>query len=135
MERAKPRLAPLGGSRGFTLNEILVSIALIAIGVLGFSLSTMGIIKGNSISDNVTAATFLAQDKLEEILASGNFANGSGSEPNISEIGTSGGRFTRTWDIQASEVGPQLKEIKVTVNWTGYLTTRQVVLATLVFTR
>jgi len=125
------------GQEGFTLNEILVAVGLIAVGVLGFSLNTMGVIQGNYTSGNVTIATNLAQDKLEEIIALGNFSDVTNApDPNspITETGSSSGRFTRTWTIKNSPLESGLKEISVTVGWTDYLIPRQVVLATLVFT-
>lgn len=123
---------------GFTLNEILVSIALIAIGVLGFSVNTIGVIQGNQISGNVTIATELAQDKMEEIRATGNLSNGS---DNITATGASGGTFSRAWTIGTSSLneatggaaGSSLKEITVTVSWTEYQVTREVKVAALLF--
>ena len=137
MQRAKIPLL-IKRQEGFTLNEILVSIALIAIGVLGFSVNTIGVIQGNQISGNVTIASTLAQDKIEEIKASGTLTNGS---DNITATGASGGTFTRTWTIATSSlndatvgaVGSSLKEITATVSWTEYQLTRQVSVSTLLF--
>lgn len=130
---------------GFTLNEILVSIALIAIGVIGFSVNTIGVIHGNYTSGNFTIATNLAQDKLEELKVGTSFTavtNASDSNNPITETGASGGRFTRTWTIAASSLddtttlaatGTTLWEISVTVSWTEYGISREVVERTLVF--
>lgn len=123
---------------GFTLNEILISIALIAIGVLGFSLNTMGVIQGNFISGNVTAATSLAQDKMEELKAQTSFADvpnncSTPPEQNITVTGASGGIYSRCWEIKNSGLGSGLKEINVTVSWRDYAN-RSVTLSTLVYT-
>ncbi|QII13899.1 hypothetical protein KsCSTR_45200 [Candidatus Kuenenia stuttgartiensis] len=50
---------------GFSLIEIMISIAIIAIGL--FAVMSLGVIviKGNSHSKRVTTATILAQDKIE----------------------------------------------------------------------
>ena len=124
---------------GFTLNEILVAIALIVIGVLGFSVNTIGVIQGNFISNNVTVATSLAQDKLEELKAQTSFTNVTDSpDPNnpITETGASGGRFTRTWTIkERPDLTPHdtiLKEVDVTVSWRDYIS-RSVTLSTFVY--
>ena len=138
MQRAKIPLL-IKRQEGFTLNEILVSIALIAIGVLGFSVNTIGVIQGNQISGNVTIATELAQDKMEEIKATGNLSNGS--DDNITATGASGGTFNRAWTIGTSSLndatggaaGSSLKEITVTVSWTEYQVTREVKVAALLF--
>lgn len=129
---------------GFTLNEILVAIALIAIGVIGFSANTIGVIQGNYTSGNFTIAINLAQDKLEALKAVGSYTdvtNSADSNNPITETGASGGRFTRTWSISTSSlndatvgaIGSKLKEVSVTVSWSEYGISRQVVATTLVF--
>ena len=52
--------------RGFTLIEVMISIVVLSIAVLGFSAMTLGTIRGLSISDKLTTATTLAQTKMEE---------------------------------------------------------------------
>jgi prepilin-type N-terminal cleavage/methylation domain-containing protein len=138
------RLALIRRRDGFTLNEILVAIALIAIGVIGFSVNTVGVIQGNFMSGSFTIATNLAQDKLEELKAVGSYTdvtNSPDANNPITETGASGGRFTRTRTIATSSlndatvgaIGSKLKEVSVTVSWSEYGTTRQVVVSTLVF--
>jgi len=133
----KVRLSPIRSQRGFTFNEVLIAIALTVIGILGFSLNTAGVIRGNQVSGSVTIATNLAQEKLEELTAQTTFTNvtdASDANNPITAIGARDGRFTRTWTIKDSSVGSGLKEISVTVSSTEYLFSRDVVLATLVFT-
>ena len=122
---------------GFTLNEILVSIALIAIGVLGFSVNTIGVIQGNFISGNVTIATNLAQDKLEELKSPATFSNvnNCSSPPDhLTAAGVPGGIYDRCWIIKdRTDLGTSLKEIDVTVSWRDYIS-RSVTFSTLVYT-
>lgn len=122
---------------GFTLNEILVAVALIVIGVLGFSLNTVGVVQGNFISTNVTVATSLAQDKLEALKAPGSFTNVNNcSSPteHLTATGASGGTYDRCWIItDRADLGTNLKEIDVTVSWRDYIS-RSVTLSTLVYT-
>lgn len=143
-EIKRARLSLLKRDDGFTLNEILISIALIAIGVIGFSVNTMGVIQGNFMSGSFTIATNLAQDKLEELKAVGSYTdvtNSPDANNPITETGASGGRFTRTRTISTSSlndatvgaIGSKLKEVSVTVSWSEYGITRQVVVSTLVF--
>lgn len=138
------RLSLIRREDGFTLNEILIAIALIAIGVIGFSVNTIGVIQGNFISGNFTIAINLAQDKLEALKAVGSYTdvtNSPDANNPITETGASGGRFTRTWTIATSSLndaavgaaGSTLKEVSVTVSWSEYGITRQVVASTLVF--
>ena len=133
----KFRISLIEREEGFTLNEILVAIALIVIGVLGFSVNTIGVIQGNFISNNVTVATSLAQDKLEELKAPGTFTNVSNcSSPpdHLTAVGASGGIYDRCWIISdRADLGAGLKEIDVTVSWRDYIS-RSVTLSTLVYT-
>lgn len=130
MERAKAMILRvlLAREEGFTLNEILVAVALIAIGVLGFSVNTIGVIQGNYISANLTIATNLAQEKMEEVKAQTSFTNGTVSD---TVTGTSGIAFTRTRTI--SDSSTNLKDIEVRVSWTEYLVNHEVVLKTLIY--
>ena len=52
---------------GFTLIEVLIAIVILSVGLLGMASLTVGIIKGNKLSNDLTTATTLAQDKMEDI--------------------------------------------------------------------
>ena len=52
---------------GFTLLEVLVAIIILTAGLLGMAALTGGIIHGNKFSNDLTTATTLAQDKMEDI--------------------------------------------------------------------
>ena len=54
-------------SGGFTLIEVLITIVILSVGLLGMASLTTGIINGNAFSKNASTATTLAQDKMEEI--------------------------------------------------------------------
>jgi len=138
----KPRLSLIQREDGFTLNEILVSIALIAIGVIGFSVNTIGVIQGNFISSNVTVATSLAQDKMEQLkvttlptcptaTTAGCFDGPLNSQGTTSSPGNI---YNRSWVVtDRADLGTSLKEIDITVSWRDYIS-RSVTLSTLVYT-
>ncbi|MFH1952081.1 MAG: type IV pilus modification protein PilV [Pseudomonadota bacterium] len=52
---------------GFTLVEVLVAMVILSIGLLGMASLTVGIIHANKFSNDLTTATTLAQDKMEDI--------------------------------------------------------------------
>ena len=52
---------------GFTLMEVLITIVLLTVGLLGMAALTTGIINGNTHSRRLTTATTLAQDKIEDV--------------------------------------------------------------------
>ncbi|KKO19982.1 MAG: hypothetical protein DCC43_14730 [Candidatus Brocadia sp.] len=59
------KIPKLQNDKGFLLIETILAIALIAIGLFSVMSLTIGVIRGNSHSKMVTAATTLAQDKME----------------------------------------------------------------------
>ena len=50
--------------QGYTFNEILVALAITGIAVLGYSATTISVIRGNDMSEDYTVAVNLAQDKM-----------------------------------------------------------------------
>jgi prepilin-type N-terminal cleavage/methylation domain-containing protein len=122
---------------GFTFNELLVAISIIAVAVLGYSLSSGDGIRRQTISGNQTAAINLAQDKLEELQARTNLTDAdlcpSGGDRGISAKGSGAGIFDRCWKIAASPLGAHLKRLDVIVAWRDHAD-HQVSLTTLMFT-
>jgi prepilin-type N-terminal cleavage/methylation domain-containing protein len=146
MARAREKTLPFSSLRrqaGFTLYETLASMALISVGILGFAVSTTGVIRGNYFSANVTVATHLAEDKIEELKVQSSLENinncsglpvGSDApDLNITATGGGGGIYNRCWIVSDSPVGAGLKQIDVTISWRDYLS-RSVSLSTLVYT-
>jgi len=121
---------------GFTFNEVLVAINVIVIAILGYSLSTVGVIRGNLTNDNTTAAINLAQDKMEQLKAQKNLVNDdrcpSAGDRAITATGTLNGIFDRCWRIVDSPLGPHLKQIDVTVSWRDR-ENREIIITTLVY--
>ena len=62
------KIIRLGNNKGFTLLEILIAITVFSIGLLGMATLTTGIIRGNLASNNMTTATTLAQEWMEDII-------------------------------------------------------------------
>jgi len=120
---------------GFTLNEVLVAVNVIVIAVLGYSLTTVGVIRGNLANDNTTVAINLAQDKMEQLKAQKKIINDDrcphSGDHSITAAGTAGGVFDRCWRIVDSALGPYLKQIDVKVSWRDQ-ENREIILTTLV---
>lgn len=127
----------MGWQGGFTFNELLVAMNIVAVAVLGYALSSGDMIRRQTISGNQTAAINLAQDKLEELHARPNLTDGdvcpSGGDHGISANGSGAGIFDRCWKIAASPLGTNLKQLDVTVVWRDHAD-HQVNLSTLIFT-
>jgi type IV pilus assembly protein PilV len=60
---------------GFTLIEVMVSVIVLAIGVLGLAPLMAVSITGNAFSNEATRANVIAQDKIEEFKNAASFAS------------------------------------------------------------
>jgi hypothetical protein len=127
----------IGSQAGFSFNELLVAMNIVAVAVLGYSLSSGDVIRRQLTSDNSTVAINLAQDKLEELQARSILTDGdlcpSGGDRGIAAKGSGAGIFDRCWKIAASPLGTDLKQLDVTVAWRDHAD-HQVSLSTLIFT-
>jgi type II secretory pathway pseudopilin PulG len=121
---------------GFTFNEVLVAIHVIVIAVLGYSLTTVGVIRGNLANDNTTVAINLAQDKMEQLKAQKELVTDdrcpNSGDRALTSMGMPNGIFDRCWRIVDSPLGPNLKQIEVTVSWRDH-EKREVTVSTLVY--
>ncbi|MBM2802164.1 MAG: Prepilin-type N-terminal cleavage/methylation protein [Deltaproteobacteria bacterium] len=123
-----------GRQAGFTFNELLVAMSIVAVAVLGYSLSSIDVLRRQTIGDNSTVAIHLAQDKIEELQARKNLADGdlcpSGGDRGISATGKNPRIFDRCWRVATSALGDDVKQIEVTVSWRDH-SAHQVTLSTL----
>ena len=111
-------------NNGFTLLEILIAIVLLCIGLLAMASLTVGIMGGNLFSNQLTTATTLAQDKMEDIRRLGydGMPNSDTLDPpDTEDYGDIEDypeykRETAT-DVDYSVAGAGLKKITVTVFW------------------
>ena len=106
-------------SRGFTLIELMIAMALSMVGLLGLLALQTSAIRGNGLSRNFQEATALAQDKLEERMTVpwANLTAGTTTDPSpVATIyQTSYTRSTLTVINGANAT------MKVTVSWTEEL--------------
>jgi prepilin-type N-terminal cleavage/methylation domain-containing protein len=105
----------LSKKNGFSLIEVLIALILFAVGVLAIGAMQIGSIKGNSFSQEVTQATVLSQEKLEE-LRKMDFDDSNLSVGHHDEGVLSGSGFSRSYDV--ANTSPTLKTVMVTVRWT-----------------
>lgn len=104
--------------KGFTLVEVMISMLVLAIGLLGLAPMMVTAMYGNAFSEDVTSAAFLAQDSIERL------KNQSVISP-IPYTQYDNGLFNvynRTIQVDDSNsdgtVPPNVLRIRITINWT-----------------
>jgi prepilin-type N-terminal cleavage/methylation domain-containing protein len=100
--------------QGMTLIETIVSLAIFSIGMLGVSGLTIITIRGNAISQQLTAATLLAQDKLEAIYGT-HYTEVSNEEEVIKTDNRR--HYIRTVDVIEDSPALDMKSVSITVRW------------------
>ena len=110
------------GQRGFTLIETIISMFILSVALLGMSSMAVSVIRATEQSKEMTTATTLLQDKMENLknTSISLLTPGTFSEP--VSLGNITG--TRQWDIKwvIDPLNPlvhNLKTINVQVNWTS----------------
>lgn len=117
--------------QGFTLLEVLVTIVILSIGLLGIAGLTTGVIRGNHYSKNITSATAAAQTQLEAVKSRG-YAEAVAANFPADIVNMGGMSFNRTTTITADSPATNMKTASVTVNWTdSNNTARSVMLETI----
>lgn len=121
-------LAPtcLGGrADGFTVIETLAALAIFGIVAAGLAANSVAAARYNRISRNLSVATALAQDQLEQLRALDPSTNpaaltgGVHSDPNnpIAATGGRGGPFTREWTVTRDVPARGVSIVIVAVSW------------------
>ncbi len=104
--------AAAGG--GFTLIEVMVALALLSVVMLGLVALQVVVINANAGARQMSAASALAQDRMEQL--TGVATPVAGVEPNLNERGqpaTTGVLFTRTTSVSTGPLGERVFQVRV----------------------
>jgi type IV pilus assembly protein PilV len=121
-------------SKGFTLIEVLIAMAIFSIGILAVASMQLWNTKNNTTGNITTLATLLARDQMEQLKNVSDVTTlASDADPNnpIDENGNPGGIFTRSWVVTNPLGGSATRQIQVTVSWTKGGPNRSVVLTSI----
>ncbi len=93
-------------------------MSIFSVSFLALAAAASSVMRANQTSYASTIATNLAQDKLEELMAttSANIVSGG---PVTNTIG--GVTFTRIWTASANSPVPGVTQIDVKVDWTDHI--------------
>ena len=97
---------------GFTLIELMIAIVILSVGLLGMATLTGSIVQKNKLSNDLTAATTLAQDKLEEVRA-----NGYASAVSETKTACAGDFSEYQREVTVSTLSAGIKQVTVKVYW------------------
>ncbi len=126
MEKIKNRkTTALSNEKGITLIELLIAMAILAVGMFGMVTMQIASSKGNRTGNMRTEARILAQSMIEQLSEQDATALTIGSLPveaNIDVNGATGGIYTRTTTIDnmALDNGSNsgvARIVTVTVSW------------------
>jgi len=113
---------------GLTLIETLISLMIFSVGMLGISRLTTVIIYGNTLSQQITMATIVAQDKVEALHNTSFDVLKSETENVLTE---SQRHYTCKTDVSNNTPQPGMKTVSVTVSWRRNNADRHVSLKTI----
>jgi type IV pilus assembly protein PilV len=101
-------------NNGFTLMEVLAAMVILSVGLLGMAALITGIINSNKLSNRISTATVLAQDKMEDIERIG-YSNAA-SEIKAS-MSSPYDNYERKITVVDSSPAANMKTVTVTVYW------------------
>lgn len=114
--------------RGFSLLEVVITMVVLSIGLLSLAPLMIAVVRGNRFAQDMTLATTLAEDRMEEILHNPVYANiteanfPSEAQGQIHQGDPKYDKFGRTVTIVDSLnilSQSEMKNLTVTVSWWG----------------
>lgn len=102
-------------TNGFTLLEVMITLVILAIGLLGLAGLQIIAIKGNSFGQQMTVASTIAQNQLEQ-MREGAVALTSSNDTVTDQNGIT---YTRTWTVTPNTPDTDMNTVQIIVSWAG----------------
>jgi len=129
MQRINDPNSLISQETGLTLVEVVISIAIFAIGFLAIAGLVVGTTRNNKTGNTLTEATMLARARIESLKALPlDQLDGACLDENEPEI--TNRLYTRECDVDSIGSSSTIQTIKVIVKWKKSGNLRQVVLQT-----
>jgi len=114
-----------GNQSGFSLVELLIAMAILALAMLAAGSMQFNSIRNNTSGNIITQAHMLAKGKMEELKNTRDLTTiASGVENGINAEGQPGGIYDRSWTV--NNFGTTARRITVTVQWNKGSQTRRI---------
>lgn len=116
--------------KGFTLLEVMITLVILSVGMLGLASMQIMAIKGNSFGQRLSIASTLAQNKLEEIRQVAFDSIADGNDVCTDQINRVS--YNRQWTVQNDTPQPNMKTVDIRVRWMGSEAQRSVSYSTII---
>ncbi len=111
--------------RGYSLVDVLIGVAILGIALSSAFTLSITTSRVTSQTRNLSAATALAEFKLEELRNTDFDAIATGSDASAMDaLGDAGGAYSRSWVVGDNTPATGLKTVAVTVSWPQWGETR-----------
>ncbi|WP_374496813.1 type IV pilus modification PilV family protein [Vogesella indigofera] len=112
-------MTSVGHQTGFSLLEMLITIIVLASGLLAIGSMYGAILNANTLSKQRSEAVVLAEKKLEELRGQ-SYASLVSATDTVTAASSSGSsaNYQRSWSVATASGGLAYKDVGVTVTWT-----------------